>query len=156
MKLVVGENGRNPVKNLPRPRFVHHETHMEGPRRETRDPSGGRRAPNSLRHEAAVFQYLALIIIYLLICVFSRNSHNKYNKSCFLPQIKITRDIFFGKTTRSCYNTVEKIFESRKMFLIICPSPNFEPKPNDQFHSNSVSRVLLQISPAHYLVFDLA
>ena len=23
-----------PVKNLPRPRFIHHETHMEGPRRE--------------------------------------------------------------------------------------------------------------------------
>ena len=34
MKFVVGENGRNPVKNLPRPRFVHHETHMERPRRE--------------------------------------------------------------------------------------------------------------------------
>ena len=34
MKFVVGENGRNPEKNLPRPRLVHHETHMEGPRRE--------------------------------------------------------------------------------------------------------------------------
>ena len=34
MKFVVGENGRNPDKNIPRPRFVHHETHMEGPRRE--------------------------------------------------------------------------------------------------------------------------
>ena len=33
MKFVVGENGRNPEKNLLRPRFVHHETHMEGPRR---------------------------------------------------------------------------------------------------------------------------
>ena len=33
VKLVVGENERNPVKNLPTPRFVHHETHMEGPRR---------------------------------------------------------------------------------------------------------------------------
>ena len=32
MKVVVGENGRNPEKNLPRPRFVHQETHMEGPR----------------------------------------------------------------------------------------------------------------------------
>ena len=32
MKFVVGENGRNPEKNLPRPHFVHHETHMEGPR----------------------------------------------------------------------------------------------------------------------------
>ena len=34
MKFVVGENWRNPEKNLPRPRFVHHETHMEWPRRE--------------------------------------------------------------------------------------------------------------------------
>ena len=33
MKFVVGKNGRNPVKNLPRPRFVHHETHIKGPRR---------------------------------------------------------------------------------------------------------------------------
>ena len=41
MKLVVGENGRNPVKNLPRPRFVHHETHMEGPRRELGTPAVG-------------------------------------------------------------------------------------------------------------------
>ena len=32
MKFVVGENKRNPEKNLPRPRFVHHETRMEGPR----------------------------------------------------------------------------------------------------------------------------
>ena len=38
MKFVLGENGRNPVKNLPRPRFVHHETHMEGPRRELETP----------------------------------------------------------------------------------------------------------------------
>ena len=39
MKFVVGENGRNPVNNLPRPRFVHHETHMEGPRREPGTPA---------------------------------------------------------------------------------------------------------------------
>ena len=32
MKFVVGENGRNPEKNLRRPHFVHHETHMEWPR----------------------------------------------------------------------------------------------------------------------------
>ena len=42
MKLVVGENGRNPVKNLPRPRFVHHETNMEGPRRGTPAVGGER------------------------------------------------------------------------------------------------------------------
>ena len=41
MKFVVGENGRNPVKNLPRPRFVHHETHMEGPKRELETPAVG-------------------------------------------------------------------------------------------------------------------
>ena len=41
MKFVVGENGRNPEKNLPRPRFVHHETHMEEPRRELGTPSVG-------------------------------------------------------------------------------------------------------------------
>ena len=48
MKFMVGENGRNPEKDLPRPRFVHHETHMEGPRRELG------RAPNRLPHEAAL------------------------------------------------------------------------------------------------------
>ena len=41
MKFVVGENERNPMKNLPRPRFVHHETHMEGPRRELGTPAMG-------------------------------------------------------------------------------------------------------------------
>ena len=41
MKFVVGENWRNPVKNLPRPRFVHHETHMEGPRRKLGTPAVG-------------------------------------------------------------------------------------------------------------------
>ena len=41
MKFVVGENGRNPAKNLPRPRFVCHETHMEWPRRELGTPAVG-------------------------------------------------------------------------------------------------------------------
>ena len=41
MKFVVGENGRNPEKNPPRPRFVHHETHMEEPRRELGTPAVG-------------------------------------------------------------------------------------------------------------------
>ena len=41
MKFVVGENGRNPEKNLFRPRFVHHETHMEWPRRELGTPAVG-------------------------------------------------------------------------------------------------------------------
>ena len=54
MKFVVGENGRNPEKNLPRPRFVHHEIHMEGPRRELGTPAVGGERPNRLRHEAAM------------------------------------------------------------------------------------------------------
>ena len=41
MKFVVGENERNPEKNLPRPRFIHHETHMERPRRELGTPAVG-------------------------------------------------------------------------------------------------------------------
>ena len=41
MKFVVGETGRNPVKNLPWPRFVHHETHMEWSRRELGTPAVG-------------------------------------------------------------------------------------------------------------------
>ena len=41
MKFVVEENGRNPEKNLPTPRFVHHETHMEWPRRELGTPAVG-------------------------------------------------------------------------------------------------------------------
>ena len=41
---MVRENRRNPVKNLPRPSFVHHEIHMEGPRRELGTPVvGGKR-----------------------------------------------------------------------------------------------------------------
>ena len=36
-----GENGRNPEKNLPRTRFVHHETHMEWPRRKLGTPAVG-------------------------------------------------------------------------------------------------------------------
>ena len=41
MQFVVEENGRNPRKNLPRPRFVHHETHMEWLRRELGTPAVG-------------------------------------------------------------------------------------------------------------------
>ena len=41
MEFVAGENGRNPEKNLPRLSFVHHETHMEWPRRELGIPEVG-------------------------------------------------------------------------------------------------------------------
>ena len=59
-----------------------------------------------------VFHYLVLIIIYLLICVFSQNSHNKENMSLCFSLDKITHDFvvrdFFSKTTSSCYITVDK------------------------------------------------
>ena len=46
------------------------------------------------------------------LCFFSRNSHNKYNTSLCFCIDKITHDfvvrIFFGKTTSSCYITVDK------------------------------------------------
>ena len=41
LKFVVGKNWRNPMKNLPRPSFVHHETHMEWPRCELGTPAVG-------------------------------------------------------------------------------------------------------------------
>ena len=70
MKFVVGENGRNPEKHLPRPRFVHHETHMEGPRRELGTPAVGSerltacatRQPHFLLHrETLISQSLKII-----------------------------------------------------------------------------------------------
>ena len=47
-----------------------------------------------------------------------------------------------------------KIPETRKIVFIFCPSPNVAPKPTDQSCSNSIFRVLLQLSPAspfHFL-----
>ena len=41
MIFVVGKNGRNPERNLSRPRFVHHETHMVCPRPEIGIPAVG-------------------------------------------------------------------------------------------------------------------
>ena len=48
-----------------------------------------------------------------------------------------------------------KIPETRKFFLIFCPSPIVAPKPTDQSRSNSVSTVPLQIYLARFFVFDL-
>ena len=41
MKFLVGENGRNPEKTLPKLYFVHNEAHMEQPRRELGTPAVG-------------------------------------------------------------------------------------------------------------------
>ena len=49
-----------------------------------------------------------------------------------------------------------KIPETRKIaILIFCPSPNVAPKPTSQSRSHSISRVLLQISPADFFIFPL-
>ena len=62
MKFVVGKNERNPVKNLPRPRFVHHETHMEGPRRELGTPAVGGRGEQLDKNSQTVLVINKLII----------------------------------------------------------------------------------------------
>ena len=54
MKFVVGENGRNPREKPTQTPFRPPRTLYGGTETRTRDPSGGRRAPNRLRHEAAI------------------------------------------------------------------------------------------------------
>ena len=62
MKFVVGENRRNPVKNLPRPRFVHHETHMEGSRRELGTPAVGRERQTACATRPPIYIYIYIYI----------------------------------------------------------------------------------------------
>ena len=64
MKFLVGENGRNLVKNLPRPRFVHHEPHMEGPRCELGTPAvgGERLAACATRPPEQTYMYAIVVI----------------------------------------------------------------------------------------------
>ena len=63
MKFVVGENGRNPEETLPRPRFVHHETHMEWPRRELGTPAvGGERLTACATRPPCLSKLLKLLI----------------------------------------------------------------------------------------------
>ena len=70
MKFVVGENGRNPEKNLPRPRLVHHETHMEGPRRELGTPAVGGERLTACATRPLVHLYLCEIYyIYIYIYI---------------------------------------------------------------------------------------
>ena len=64
---MVGENGRNPVKNLPRPRFVHHETHMEGLRRELGTPAVGGKRLTACTTRPLLDRLLLLIVIMLLL-----------------------------------------------------------------------------------------
>ena len=58
MKLMVGENGRNPAKNLPRPRFVHLETHMEWPISELGTPAVGGERLTACAISCFIFTFL--------------------------------------------------------------------------------------------------
>ena len=77
MEFVVGENGRNPEKNLSRPRFVHHETHMEGPRREFGTPAVGgerltacaTRPPSEIKIRDYILQYYDDSIAAIMLCI---------------------------------------------------------------------------------------
>ena len=64
MKFLVGENGRNPEKNLPRPRVVHHETHKEEPRREFGAPAvGGERLTACATRPQKLINDIKLILL---------------------------------------------------------------------------------------------
>ena len=71
MKFVVGEIGRNLVKKPTQTLFRPPRNPHGGIETRTRDPSGGRRAPNRLRHEAAT------CFIYYMNFV---SLHNMFNK----------------------------------------------------------------------------
>ena len=49
----------------------------------------------------------------------------------------------------------EKSLKLEKQFLIFCPSPKVAPKPTGQSSSHSISMAPLQISAAHFFVYDI-
>ena len=77
---ICGRGKREKPREKPtQTRFVHHETHVEEPRRELGNPSGGRRASNRLRHEAAYY-YLN----YFLLSQLTRSFGHPEHLSCLL------------------------------------------------------------------------
>ena len=78
MKFVVGENGRNLEKNLPRPRFVHLETHMVEPRRELGTPAvGGERLTACATRPPNII----IIIIIILLAIWKEFTfQTQYNE----------------------------------------------------------------------------
>ena len=64
MKFVVGENGRNPLKKPTQTPFRPPRNPYGVTETRTWDPSGGRRAPNRLRHEAALIVSYVFVIYY--------------------------------------------------------------------------------------------
>ena len=77
MKFVVGENGRNPVKNLPRPRFVHHETHTEKPRRELGTPAVGGERLTAYATRPPAHNYTGIKICYTIDTFYFEGNKSK-------------------------------------------------------------------------------
>ena len=65
-----GENGRNPVKNLPRPHFVHHETHMEGLRCELRTSAVGGEHLTACATRLPYTKYIFVNFYYVILFIF--------------------------------------------------------------------------------------
>ena len=81
MKFVVGENGINPEKNLPRPRFVHHETHMEGPRCELGTPAVGGERLTACASRPLQWSFTDYNSVYFYLSVWERVFINNFNKN---------------------------------------------------------------------------
>ena len=99
-----------PVKNLPRPCFVHHETHMEGPRRELGTPvvGGERLTACATRPPFFVLIYSIIIIkkykshlnsvayqslyCFLIYCKFTNSHANTFKVGFFLNMLKYVLD----------------------------------------------------------------
>ena len=86
MKFVRGENGRNPAKNLPRPRFVHHETHMEGPRRELGTPAVG---VERLTACATRSPHFLLILVISKYTIWVTRLQDLNGSPCFIYNVKV-------------------------------------------------------------------
>ena len=83
LKFVAWEHGRNPEKTLPRVRFVHHESHMDWPRRELGTPAVAGES-KSLRHGAGYNKIIIIIIIIIItttIIIINNNNNNNNNNN---------------------------------------------------------------------------
>ena len=113
MKSVVGVIGRNPMKNLPRPRFVHHETHMEWPRRELGTPAVGGERLTACTTRPPKF-YLFYIIVWHIAyeCKVCVNNYGSHNIRRFLSSSIISAHTELGiRMNRAC-NMLENITRS--------------------------------------------
>ena len=136
MKFVVRENERNPVKNLPRPRFVHHETHMEGPRRELGTPAvGGERLTACATRPPLSRFKVPNYVSRRIQCVYSSALCNFSN--CPLISSLLAPNIFlstlFSNTPNLCTSLKVRDQVSQKQ-TFISPSSSELPARGQVFH----------------------